>query len=269
MLKAMICALALAAPPLAAADLTPQQLALLAGADIVILGEDHDNPHHHEGQGALLRRIAPAAVVFEMLTPEMARRVTDRGDMPLAALGEAIGWEAAGWPPITLYAPVFEALGDRPVIGAALPRGEVRRAFEEGAAAVFGTDAPSFGLDQPLPPAEQAAREEMQFEVHCQAMPREMMGGMVEAQRLRDAYFARATLAALDRHGAPVAVITGNGHARRDWGMPASLARAAPQVTVVSVGFAAAQPAAGEAVYDITLLAPPVERDDPCAAFDR
>jgi hypothetical protein len=56
----------------------------------------------------------------------------------------------------------------------------------------------------------------------------EILPGFVEAQRLRDAALAEAALAALEAHGAPVAIITGNGHARRDWGVPAVLAVAAP-----------------------------------------
>lgn len=236
-------------------------------ADIVILGEVHDNAAHHAGQGAVLARLEPSAIVFEMLSPEMAAQVENASGEDVEALGKKIGWTEAGWPDITLYAPVFEALGAAAIVGAALPRARVRSAFAAGAATVFGSGAARFGLDRPLPDAEQAAREAMQFDAHCQAMPRALMGGMVEAQRLRDAAFSAATLEAYETYGAPVAVIAGHGHARRDWGMPALLALAAPDLRVFSLGFVEAPGQENDPRFDATVVTDPAPRGDPCAAF--
>jgi uncharacterized iron-regulated protein len=97
-------------------------------------------------------------------------------------------------------------------------------------------------------------------------MPTDMLPGMVSAQRLRDAALAEAVLRALDEVGPPVAVITGTGHARKDWGLPAVLALAAPDLTVLSIGQMEADPGP-EAPFDLWLVSPPVERGDPCAAF--
>ena len=245
-----------------------EQRARLMAADIVLLGEVHDNPAHHEGQGALLRMIAPRAVVFEMLTPEMADWVAARDVGDLDSLDRAIGWTESGWPPMVSYGPVFEALGAAAIVGAAVPRDAVRAAFAEGAAAVFGAEAARYGLTDPLPEAERAVRTDLQFEAHCRAMPRGMMDGMIEAQRLRDARFAQAALDALRTHGGPVAVIAGHGHVRRDWGMPALIALAAPDVTVVSVGFLEDPAPAADARFDITFVTAPAPRGDPCAAFN-
>lgn len=251
----------------AAAELAPEDAARMRAADIVILGEIHDNALHHAGQGALMAEVGPAAVVFEMLTPEMAGQVADWDGADLEKLGEEVGWESQGWPPIALYAPVFNALGEAAVIGAAQPRETVRRAFAEGAAAVFGAGAARFGLDADLPEAERGARAALQFAAHCEAMPMEMMGGMIEAQRLRDAQFADAALRALETHGAPVVVITGNGHARRDWGMPHLIGLAAPDVEVFAVGFVEAPNPLDDARFDVTLVTDPAPRGDPCAAL--
>jgi uncharacterized iron-regulated protein len=180
-------------------------------------------------------------------------------------LGARIGWSEAGWPDFALYRPIFEALGDAHVVGMALPRDDVRAAFDEGAAAVFGTDAATYGLDTPLPATEQTRREEMQFDAHCAAMPRALMPGMVEAQRLRDAHFARVTLGALADHGAPLVVIVGNGHVRADWGMPVYLERAAPQVRVFA--FAYVEGPQNGTAFDGVMTTPPADRGDPCAAF--
>jgi len=257
----LACALpAFAETPVPDAD----TLAAMAQADVVLLGEIHDNGMHHRVQAAVIAALSPTAVVFEMLSPAQAALV-NAADGDAAGLGERIGWEAAGWPDFALYLPIFEALGDAEVIGMALTRDRVRAAFADGAAAVFGEGAAAYGLTEPLPEAEQTTREQMQFEAHCDAMPLEMMSGMVEAQRLRDAHFARVTLQALNDHGAPVVVIVGNGHVHTEWGMPVYLARAAPDVT--SYAFAFVEGPQNGTSFDGTLTTPAPTRGDPCAAF--
>lgn len=227
-------------------------------ADIVILGEVHDNPDAHLGQAAILEDLQPTAVVFEMLTAEEARNAdADRTRIEAA-------WEASGWPDYALYAPLFDALGDARIVGAAAPRDSIKTVYTDGAAAVFGPDAGRYGLDIPLPDEEQATRETMQFAAHCEAMPLEMMSGMVAVQRYRDAVFARAALETLEAYGAPVAVIAGNGHARTDWGVPAMIARAAPEVTTHAIGFVESQT---DIPFDEIRIVPPAERDDPCASL--
>ena len=152
------------------------------------------------------------------------------------------------------------------MIGADPGIAAVRDAMERGAAAAFGEGAAGYGLADPLPPEEQATREAGQLATHCNALPEATLPGFVEAQRLRDAAFARAVLEALEAHGPPVVLIAGNGHARTDWGVPAALARVAPEVSVLSVGqFEGAE---GPPVdVAVTTDAPPGERPDPCAAF--
>lgn len=247
-----------------AVEIAPEDLAAMRAADIVLLGEIHDNPAHHQGQGQVIRELSPKAVVFEMLSPQMASTLRAVGVADLQALDAAMGWEAAGWPSIDIYAPVFAALGAAEVLGAAVPRETVRAAFGEGAAAVFGAEAARFGLTTPLPDDQAQARQEMQFEAHCEAMPREMMGGMVEAQRLRDARFSQTALAALEAFGAPVVVIAGSGHVRKDWGMPHVLAQAAPEARVFAFAFAEG---ADAAPYDGATTTQAPARGDPCAAF--
>ena len=234
-------------------------------AQVVWLGEVHDNPAHHAVQAATVAALAPAALVFEMLTPDQtAAAPADRADA--AALGAAFRWEASGWPPFALYAPVFAAAPEAALYGAARPPDAARRAVGEGALAVFGADGARFGLDAALPDAERALRERGQAEAHCGALPEAMLGGMVEAQRLRDADLAAAALAALEATGGPVAVVAGTGHVRTDWGAPALLARAAPEVRQFALGQVEAA-VEGGAPFDAVRVAEPPERGDPCAAF--
>lgn len=234
-------------------------------ADVVILGEVHDNAHAHARQAELVAALLPRAIVFEMLTPEQAGRVTPdmRGDA--AALAQILDWAASGWPDFAMYHPIFTAAPEARILGAAVPRGAAREAMEAGVAAFFGEDAALYGLDQPLDADQQAARERFQFEAHCEALPEAMLPAMVDLQRLRDAELARQTRAALEATGGPVVVITGNGHARKDRGMPVYLGRAAPELTVFSLAIAEEGRVDGE--FDAIETVPAAERDDPCAVF--
>lgn len=238
----------------------------LPHADVLILGEVHDNRLHHAHQALAIDATKPNAVVFEMLTDAQARQITPELAASEEALERLLDWNQSGWPDFSMYYPIFSIARDVPMFGADLPRADVRRAVSEGAAAVFGDSAPIFGLDKPLEAPEQALREAGQLIAHCNALPGEMLSGMVEAQRLRDAALARAVLAALAETGGPVAVITGNGHGRTDWGLPHALAQAAPDLGVLSIAQFEAPPE-GEVPHDLWLVTDPVQRADPCAAF--
>ncbi|MGR3761840.1 ChaN family lipoprotein [Roseobacteraceae bacterium NS-SX3] len=239
--------------------------AALAGADVAILGEVHDNPAHHRNQAALIEALRPRAVVWEMLTGAQAASLTPELLADPADLAEALEWESSGWPPFALYAPVFAAAAQARHYGAWLPRAAAGEAMQQGAAAAFGPEAARYGLDRPLPADEQAAREADQMAAHCNALPAQMLPGMVEVQRLRDAMLAAAVVKALEETGGPVAVITGNGHARTGRGLAVYLAQARPATRVMSLGQAEAGQIAGR--FDLLLDAPPAERPDPCDAF--
>ena len=240
----------------------------LPPADVVILGEVHDNPRHHENQARAVEVIAPAALVFEMITPEQASRITPALRADPEALAAALEWDDSGWPDFNAYYPIFATAPQAAIFGGGLPREAVRRAVSEGARAVFGEGAARFGLDRPLPPDEQQAREAMQAAVHCDALPEEMLPGMVEAQRLRDAALASAVIDAVEESGTPVVLITGTGHARLDWGVPVYLAAAAPDLSVYSVGqLESGSDAPDDSAFDLLVLTEPEPREDPCAAF--
>jgi uncharacterized iron-regulated protein len=252
--------------PATAREIVADDLARLPAADVVVLGEVHDNALHHAHQAFAVAAMQPKALVFEMLTPEKAALVTPQNRGDAAVLGAALGWADSGWPDFSLYHPIFAAAPAARVFGGDLPRQAVRDAMTKGAAAVFGPDAARYGLATPLAAADQAAREAEQDAVHCNALPADLLAGMVQAQRLRDAALARAVVLAMAETGGPVAVITGTGHARRDQGVPASLALAAPGLSVLSIGQTEADPGP-DAPYDLWLVTPPVDRGDPCAAF--
>lgn len=260
--------------PLILAALLSASLPATAGpfedvsADIFILGEVHDNPVHHETQAEAIADINPRAVVYEMLTEAQARVVRDDLLVSPEEMADTLGWAEAGWPDFMIYYPVFAAARGVKTYGAAVPRDAARAAMSDGVAQHFGREAEGYGLTAPLDEEELAKRLNLQMEAHCGALPVEILPGMVELQRLRDASLARAAVVALRDTGGPVAVITGNGHARKDWGAARFIARVAPEARVVALG----QSEDGnvpDGLFDMILDAPKVERGDPCAAFDQ
>lgn len=237
----------------------------LADARIVLIGETHDNPAHHQTQAELVADLAPRALVFEMLLPAQAARISPDLISNVDEMEAALGWNASGWPDFKMYHPIFEAALDAQVFGAAVPRDTLRGVVEGDVTQAF--DQPVlYGLDQDLIIDEQAARQALQFAAHCDALPEETLPGMVTVQRLRDARLAQAAIQALQETGGPVVVILGNGHARKDWGVPRFLNRVAPDTAVWTVG----QSEDGdvpEGGFDQVFDAPSVPRTDPCAAF--
>lgn len=236
----------------------------LPDADVVILGEIHDNPAHHRNQAVAVAALQPVALVFEMLTPAQAVLVTaDNRDDP--GLGADLGWDQSGWPDFAMYQPILTAAPRAVVLGAAVPTEALMGLRDPVAVAGLLPDA-RFGLAEALPAADQAAREAEQMAAHCDALPAELLPYMVGVQRLRDATLAARAWEAFQDLGGPVVVITGTGHARKDQGIPAALARVAPALRVLSVGQLEADPGAA-APYDLWVVTDPVPREDPCAAF--
>ncbi|MEO1677749.1 MAG: ChaN family lipoprotein [Pseudomonadota bacterium] len=245
-----------------ASELGSDVLPATSGADIVLFGEVHDNPDHHLNQARAVAEWGPRALVFEMLSPEQVAAAADVGRGDAAALEAGLGWADSGWPDFSLYYPIFAAAPSARIYGAAVPTEEIRRAMIDGAAAVYGDDA----ILPSLPFEEQREREAGQLSAHCDALPADMLTGMVEAQRLRDAWLAQTAARALTETGGLVVVITGNGHARKDWGMPVYLARLVPDARVLSIGQFEAAPD-GVPPFDHWLVTARTEREDPCEAF--
>lgn len=121
-------AAALTASPVGAEIIAPDALTHLPPADVIFLGEVHDNPLHHQHQAQAIAAIAPTALVFEMLSDAQASRVS----IPLpeeTTLARILDWESSGWPDFGMYYPLFAAAPKAAVFGAALPREQARAAM--------------------------------------------------------------------------------------------------------------------------------------------
>lgn len=252
----------------------PQALAdAMRGAPIVLLGEVHDNAAQHTLRAAALERLiatgARPAIAFEQLDRERqpdverARRERPRdADWLIAqASGARGGWDWSMYRPFVRLALEH----DLPIVAANLSRADASRVMREGWAAAF--DAPTrtaLGLDA-VPPALLAAHEREVDVGHCGAMPATMLAPMARAQLARDAALA---LAIAPHAARGVVLLTGNGHARTDIGVPRWLP---PELRAVtrSIGLLEGDGDAGipAAAFDRVVTTPAAPREDPCAAL--
>ena len=105
---------------------------------------------------------------------------------------------------------------------------------------------------------------------HCNALPESMIVPMSRAQRARDAVMASALFAR--RQGGTVIFLAGNGHVRKDLGVPRYLQHLEPNSRIVTVGLLegeadAAQVKEGTSRFDLIVRTPVQEREDPCEIF--
>ena len=239
-----------------------------AEARHVLLGEIHDNPEHHRLQRraleALAKRGARALAMEQFDTehqpPMDAARAKGADAEALADAGrfDREGW---GW---AFYRPLveFAVAQGWPVLAANLSRKELRSTSSDAARIAA----------LPAPPGLVAALEKDMVDGHCGHRPDpKTLAAMVNGQRLRDARMA----AALEAATGGTVLIAGNGHVRRDRGVPLYLAKGGafvvghvevrPGVTDprehLSTGFE------GAGSYDVVFFSARAEREDPCAAF--
>jgi uncharacterized iron-regulated protein len=258
----------------------------LLGARFVLLGEKHDNPDHHRLQAWALRALIAAgrrpAVGFEMFTVDDAAAIARyRAGRPAdaAGLGAAVGWDRSGWPPWPLYEPIADAAleGGLPIAATNLSPPTTQAIARHGLVALEPAVIARLRLDAPLSPqmrAEMAAEIE---ESHCHMLPEAMLDNMVAAQRARDAQIAERLAAAAQPNGA--LLIAGNGHVRKDRGVPAFLELQAPGAPAASLAFLEVQrdevePQAYAAYFgrgpfpvDYVWFTPRLDDTDPCEQY--
>lgn len=244
-------------------------LAAMLRADIVLLGEQHDNPLHHQRRGELLAALAGAGgagvtVVAEHLTRGQRVRFDAGLEAGLAAAGfDARAW---GWP---LHRPLFAAVARAglPLSGGNLPRDLARTIARQGEAAV-PADLAALLAAAPLDEAARTALDADLQRGHCGQLPAARLPAMRAAQRARDAAMAQALL---DSGGRPAVLLAGNGHVRRDYGVAQLIGALRPQARWLSVGFVDGDGPPPDAASDASCThlwwtAAPA-RDDACAGF--
>ncbi len=266
---------ACAAQPLPDPDLSAEALAAqLQRRPVVLLGEIHDNAAQHAVRAQALARVLQnglrPALAFEQFDRELQADI-DRVLSQAPAEGvdraaELVALGGRGWD-WNLYRPYLQlALQYRlPIVAADLSRADAMRVSKEGFGAVFDAAAQhQLGLDA-LPQGLLAAQQQAVERGHCHQMPAQMLPALARAQIARDATLAQAIEPYLQRG---VILLTGNGHVRRDIGVPYFLP-AAQRERVLSIALverdSSDEVAAG--AYDVIFLTPVQVRKDPCLSL--
>ena len=236
------------------------QVKQLPAAPLLLLGEQHDAPEHQalqrETVALLSQRGQLAAVVMEML--EQGRQTT--GLPPSATeteVRQALHWSGeanSGWP-WAVYGPVVMAAvaAGVPVLGGNLPRANMRTAMSDST------------LDQRLAPEALVQQQSNIREGHCHLLPERQIAPMTRIQIARDRSLAQVAVAAL-QPGKTVLLVAGNGHVRRDLGVPQHLpAGVDHHVVMAQAGSNPASEPGNQA--DTVWTTPPRPPTDHCAVL--
>ena len=185
---------------------------------MVLLGEHHDNPDHHQLErwliDALVARRQLGGVALEMLdtTQDAALSLANRTSLAVAGLPDdelqqLLAWNAR-WP-FTDYAPLLRGALDSgaPLASASLSAAQLEASMAPGQSPLA------------LPEAVLRLQREALDEGHCGLLGAERLDAMLRAQLARDQQMAER-LEGLAADGATSLLVCGSGHARRDIGVP-------------------------------------------------
>lgn len=254
--------------------------AAMAVRPVVLLGEVHDNVEQHRLRALALQHLlaggARPAIAFEQFDREQQplidrlRTESARQGMPagvqarqIAAMAGRSGWN---WP---LYEPYLALAIEHqlPIIAANLSRAD---AMKIGRASGFDAlfDAVTierFGLDR-LPDDYLAAHRQAVDDGHCKLMRAELLPALARAQIARDVVLLQSIRPAMTDG---VVLLTGNGHVRKDIGLP-FLMSADERKRTQAIGLlerdedGSAPPARWRERFDAVFVTSRQSRPDPC-----
>ena len=186
----------------------------LARADIVLLGEQHDEPAHQQQHRDVVQALA-ARGRLAALALEMAEQGHSTAGLPPqadeGAVRAALHWNEEAWP-WAPYAPAVMAAvaAGVPVLGANLPRERMRAAMADEV------------LDGALDAAALDAQREAIREGHCGLLPAQQLTPMARVQIARDRAMAQTLMQAYVP-GRVVVLLAGAGHVSPELGVPRHL----------------------------------------------
>jgi len=204
----------------------------LQQADLIMIGEKHDNKDHHMLEARLLKALTNGpdkpAVVFEMLNRNQQPLLNGLKDSrSLASMKSDLNWNSRGWS-WDDYGPLFQLThqSQAPLIAGNISRQQVSTIYKDGANAL---SAPRFNtLAQISTPVREQIHDEL-YRNHCELMPRDRLAPMVDVQLARDASMADAMLS--NRTDAGAVLIAGGFHVRKDLSVPLHLTARAPSLS--------------------------------------
>ncbi len=246
--------------------------------DIVLLGELHDNARHHQLRGELIARFArPGTTVVAEHLPTGAELVSATSSSTASATSSAIalrddleaaGFDARGWG-WPLHQPLFTDIlaAGLPLVGGNLPKGFSKQLMTAGDTALSDALAGPY-RQAPLAPQAQARLDRDLIDGHCGQLPAKYIAPMRLVQRAADISMANALLT-----NVPAVLVAGNGHVRRDYGVPQVIEAMAPLLKISAVGFYERGGDRQELIkslasrYDYVWLTEAAGRSDPCENF--
>lgn len=253
-------------PPLQTWISEAEVISLARAADIVLIGETHDNSYHHNRQARVISGLrspeSPMVVGFEHI-PARLQPLLDtfrHGDSrDLNQLGRDLQWEKLGWPDWKIFAPVFRAAFDSGALVIAL----------DGMVKLGQPSKQDLMARQMFRSFPQATRRSLLNEMkasHCGRVSETVATRMAETQVKRDLNMI-SRMNALSPVGSKQIYVVGRGHARKDWGIPAQLRKLRPGARVLSIGLVEEMPelAGLGSKFDLVWITPAVRRPDPCA----
>jgi uncharacterized iron-regulated protein len=253
-------------------DANPAALAkAMQGHRVVLLGEVHDNAAQHALRAATLRQLIVdgqrPAIAFEQFDHEhqsdieraRRERPTDVDYLIAQAMGDP-AWDWQYYRPFVALALEF----DLPIVAANLSRDAVMRVTQQGWSVLFDAKTrKNLKLDA-LPADLQRKQEDAIATGHCNLLPVKLLPAQARAQMARDIVMARSILPYVNRG---VVLLAGNGHVRRDIGvpfwLPADVARDAASIGILERNDDATAPEAATD-FDFYVITQPAARADPC-----
>ena len=243
----------------------------MQGHRVVLLGEVHDNAAQHTLRVAALRELVVKgvrpAVAFEQFDQERqpdidrARRVRP-GDANYL-IAQAKGRNEWQW---QFYRP-FVALAleyDLPIIAANLSRDKAMHVAIDGWPAVFDARVQEELKLDSLPADFRRKHEDAIAAGHCNLLRAEELPALARAQIARDIIMARVIRPYVNRG---VVLLAGNGHVRRDIGVPfwsaADAMRDAVSIGVLERNDDTSAPE-DAADFDAYVITERASRADPC-----
>ena len=241
----------------------------LAAHDVVLVGERHDHPDHHRLQAQILEQVGPSALVgFEMLDEQDESSVT--AGMSADQIARASEWAQSGWPNFELYRPIFDVVNRLRMTPLAIHPSRQRLMRRARQPDKFAEENATY-LSRLSKPGIANLRADID-RGHCGNAAGAMIDMMVGAQVFKDHWMASQVTSALEREqaGRRAVIIAGNGHVRRDYGLPNHLRQKTMSIGLIEVQkdhLTIADYAPKR--FDYIWFTPRLNDDDPCEKYKK
>ncbi|WP_130470041.1 ChaN family lipoprotein [Candidatus Magnetaquicoccus inordinatus] len=224
----------------------------LLKADVIYLGEEHDNPHHHQIQLAVLQQLLQHGkkplIGFEFFSREqtpwlMHYTVGKPSSLPIKQpldpdqqLRVQLGWEKReDW---SYYFPLLQLARQQhlTIFGADLPEGLRLRLTREGLQSLTPLER-SLWRQTPFQHADyqQLMRDKL-AQAHCGMASESLLDRLYETWLARNEAMAQSIVAMSENNDSPIVIIVGAGHVTHNMGIYERVHALRPQLRQLNLG---------------------------------